>query len=67
VFYERGLGWLVDYNPVAAFLRIIRDPILDCRLPSAWHLGMAVGATAVAVALAVWALARTQKKLIFYL
>ncbi|MFO0899938.1 MAG: ABC transporter permease [Pirellulales bacterium] len=67
VFYERGLGWLVDYNPVAAFLRIIRDPILECRWPSSWHLSMALASTMLAVALAVWALARTQKRLIFYL
>jgi ABC-type polysaccharide/polyol phosphate export permease len=67
LFRERGLGWLADFNPVAAFLSMVRDPILYCRFPSVWNVSLATVATAAAMACAVWALARTQRKLIFYL
>jgi ABC-type polysaccharide/polyol phosphate export permease len=62
-----GLGWLVDYNPVVPILQLIREPILECRVPSPTTF-LAAGTTVfITVGLAAWTLARQQKRLIFYL
>src|SRR5207253_6352942 len=28
---KRGFGWLADFNPLSAFLDLIRDPVLNAR------------------------------------
>jgi ABC-type polysaccharide/polyol phosphate export permease len=61
------LVWLMRYNPLVAFLRLVRDPILDGRLPSPTTCAVAGCSVAVAVLLAGGMLARLQKRLIFHL
>jgi lipopolysaccharide transport system permease protein len=69
---DRGLGWLVDINPVNIFLAVIRDPLLT-GLPAGGFasLGQAYLAalvlTAVLSALAVGVVSWLHKKVIFYL
>src|SRR5438874_4690876 len=64
---ERHLGWVVRLNPVNAFLQLIREPILDDRLPAlssyAWAGGIVLASTAVAAII----LGKLQRKLIFKL
>ena len=64
---RRFVSWLIRLNPLAAFLELIRDPLLDGKLPSTWAVGMASLTTVVVVALAMLALKRFEKRLIFYL
>lgn len=70
---DRGLGWLVDINPVNTFLAAIRDPLLG-GIPSAAGLEQlgyaylsAAACTAVLVLLAGVIVAWLQKKVIFHL
>ena len=64
---EKHLGWLIRLNPINAFLQLIREPILDGRLPAlssyAWAGGIVLASTAVAAII----LGKLQRKLIFKL
>jgi ABC-type polysaccharide/polyol phosphate export permease len=64
---ERGLKFVADANPVVAFLDVIRDPILTGNPPSTAAFAKAAGFTVVAVAVAVAALARFERRLVFHL
>ncbi|MCS6864749.1 MAG: ABC transporter permease [Gemmataceae bacterium] len=70
---QRGLGWVVDINPVNLYLSVIRDPLLG-GIPSAEglvQLGHAYAAalvfTGVLIGLATAVVSWLQKKVIFYL
>ena len=65
--YDNGLGWLVACNPLIAFLNLIREPILDGRVPAAGTYAVALLATSAAAVVAGLALARLQRTLIFHL
>jgi ABC-type polysaccharide/polyol phosphate export permease len=64
---KKHLGWVIQVNPINAFLRLIREPILDHRMPAfssyAWACLFAMGSTIVAGIL----LGKLQRKLIFKL
>jgi lipopolysaccharide transport system permease protein len=64
---ERGLAWLVDYNPAAILLDLIRQPVLNGNFPTlrAWIAVTVI--TALAFGLASLMLVRLQRRLIFYL
>ena len=69
----RGLGWLVDLNPVNMYLSVIRDPLLN-GMPTAASLSQlssaylgAAACTAVLAALAAGVVAWLHKKVIFHL
>lgn len=64
---ERGLAWLVDYNPAAVMLDLVRQPVLNGNLPTlkAWIAASVI--TGVAFTCATWMLVRLQRRLIFYL
>jgi lipopolysaccharide transport system permease protein len=64
---RRLVSWFVRLNPFAAFLELIRKPLLTGELPSGWAVGLASLATFVAVALAALAIKRFEKRMIFYL
>lgn len=64
---QKNLTWLMDINPAAYFLQLIRTPLLDGTLPAIADVAMAIGATVVTVALAVTLIARLEKRLIFRL
>ena len=62
-----GLSWLADLNPVVPILQVVRDPLLTGELPSISTFLTASGIVAAAAGLAVIALSRLQKRLIFHL
>src|SRR5438067_407947 len=61
---ERGLGWLVDWNPLAAVLELVRRPILEGAGPTATAYGVSLAMVAGLGLLAVWAMSRLQGRLI---
>jgi ABC-type polysaccharide/polyol phosphate export permease len=64
---RRLVSWFVRLNPLAAFLELIRKPILDGELPSTWAIAVACAATVIVVLAAALGLKRFEKRLIFYL
>lgn len=64
---ERGLLWIVDYNPAAVLLNLIREPILEGQAPSAAAFGTASLIVLAGLAAAIFTLVRLQRRLIFYL
>lgn len=73
IFYKdemlrsRGLGWLIDFNPIAIFVQLLRAPVLYGEVPSPMQYGVAALLAAGFASVAVGALARFERKLIFYL
>jgi lipopolysaccharide transport system permease protein len=64
---RRLLSWIPRLNPLAALLELIRAPLIDGQMPSAWAIGMSVGTAAVVVVIAALTLRYFEKRLIFYL
>jgi lipopolysaccharide transport system permease protein len=64
---RRWMAWFVFLNPLAAFLELIRRPMIEGQLPSLWAVSTASAATLLAVMLATAALKRFEKCMIFYL
>jgi lipopolysaccharide transport system permease protein len=64
---KMNLAWLMDLNPIAVLLELIRQPLLYGEVPSlrAALLGAVVGV--VAASAATLALRRFEKRMIFYL
>jgi lipopolysaccharide transport system permease protein len=58
---------LMGFNPLVAFLDLIRVPILENRIPDPATYGTAILSVAVLASAAGIMLARQQKRLIFYL
>ena len=64
---ERGLGWLVDFNPMASLLGLLRRPILDGQMPEMQTYVISGVTVFVACALALTALTTLQRRVIFHL
>ena len=64
---DRGLGFMLDYNPFAALLETIRRPILYGQMPTPAESMMALGATAFASLAAVLAVRRLERTVIFHM
>lgn len=64
---EKGLSWLVDYNPVAAMMHLLREPILNGQLPHLSAVALSVGTTLAVCLLAVLGLKKMERRLIFFL
>jgi ABC-type polysaccharide/polyol phosphate export permease len=64
---RRLMSWFVRLNPLAAILELIRQPLLEGRLPSSWAVGMGLLAGVMAVAVAALALRCFERRMIFYL
>jgi lipopolysaccharide transport system permease protein len=67
VLLNNGLGWWLQVNPIVPFLDLIREPILEGRLPAPATFGLATLIVATMVTLAGIMLSRLQRKLIFHL
>jgi lipopolysaccharide transport system permease protein len=61
------LGQLVAYNPLVPLLTIVREPLLEGRIPSPETFQAAVLATFAVTAVATLLLRRLQKRVILYL
>jgi len=64
---ERGLGWLVQINPLAPFLELVRAPLLDHSVPPPLAFCSALVVAVASFAIAAWSLRVREPKLIFYL
>ncbi len=64
---QNDLGWVNEINPVVIFLRLIRDPILEGIIPSAFTYFEGLVIISAAAGLACLLMARLQKRLIFHL
>lgn len=62
-----SIGWLLRYHPLAPFLRMIREPILEGKLPSGncYIAGSIITLVAMAAALAT--LSYQQRRVVHYL
>jgi lipopolysaccharide transport system permease protein len=61
------LEWLMNVNPFAVLLELIRQPLLDGQLPSPTLVSIGAAVGVVTVGMATLALLRFEKRLIFYL
>jgi lipopolysaccharide transport system permease protein len=61
------LGWVIHYNPLAAFMELLRAPILHGEFPELSRLSLAAFCTAAIAGLATLTLVRLQKTIIFQL
>jgi lipopolysaccharide transport system permease protein len=64
---QTRLGQLVGYNPLVPFLAIVREPLLDGRVPALETFRAAVLTTVLITAAATLFLGRLQKRVILYL
>jgi len=64
---QRGLNWLVDYNPFAALLDLVRSPVLDGKMAAGPSYVMASWTVLLLFAAASLTLARCQRRIIFHL
>jgi lipopolysaccharide transport system permease protein len=64
---DRNLGFLVDINPLASFLELVRLPILQGHMPALSAYLTAMVTAIVAAGCAAWTLSRKQHTLIFHL
>lgn len=64
---RRLVGMVLQWNPMASLLELLRAPLIDGCLPSTWAMGMSAATAAVAVIAASLTLRFFEKRLIFYL
>jgi ABC-type polysaccharide/polyol phosphate export permease len=64
---RRNLGFLADYNPLAALLDLVRQPILEGKVPGVATYLTAAVTVGLLAGCAVLTLARKQQTLIFHL
>jgi ABC-type polysaccharide/polyol phosphate export permease len=64
---QTRLGQLVGYNPLVPFLAIVREPLLEARVPAWETFGAAVLTTLAFTLAATLLLKRLQKRVILYL
>lgn len=64
---KRGLGWIVDFNPLAALLDIVRRPLISGEIPPPSTYLMASVTVLVMFALATFALRKLQRRVIFHM
>jgi lipopolysaccharide transport system permease protein len=64
---SRHLGWVVRFNPINAFLQLIREPILDGRMPALSSYVWAGLIVLASAGVAGITLGKLQRKLIFKL
>ena len=63
----RKMEWLVMWNPLVAFLELLREPILEGRFPPWNAYATALALVGGLIAMAALALNRLERRLIFYL
>ncbi|MGQ0635153.1 MAG: ABC transporter permease [Planctomycetaceae bacterium] len=64
---KKGVGWFVDYNPLAAYLELLRGPLVVGQWPPQQALLVAGLGTLLALAAAMFLLSRLEKRIIFQL
>lgn len=64
---QRGAGWFLDCNPLAAFVQLLRDPLVNGRWPDLHTIAVAEVGAAVVLAAATLALMKLERRIIFQL
>ena len=64
---QRHLAWFLGMNPLAAFLELVRLPILEARLPPWQAFALAGAGALLPAAVAALLLSRIERRLVFYL
>jgi ABC-type polysaccharide/polyol phosphate export permease len=64
---ERNMGWLLWANPLASFIELVRQPMVDGCCPPLANFAIAGGATLLASVVAAMMLWRFERRLIFSL
>jgi lipopolysaccharide transport system permease protein len=64
---QTRMARLVEYNPLVPLLAVIREPLIDGRIPSLHTFGHAALVTLVVTGGAMMFLGRMQKRVILYL
>jgi lipopolysaccharide transport system permease protein len=67
VLRATDLGWIMDYNPLVPFFRLIRQPILEGKVPDMSVFGTALLTVTAVAAAASFVQSRLQRGLIFHL
>jgi lipopolysaccharide transport system permease protein len=62
-----GLGLLLDWSPLAAFLALLRQPVVDGTFPSLGAYSLPLLTVAALIGLAMYAIARLERRVIFAL
>lgn len=64
---QRGMGWLMDINPFASLVEVVRLPLLGRGIPDFSTYAVAIGLIATTTVLALLTLIRLERKVIFQL
>lgn len=67
ILRDRGMGWLLDINPIAALVEVVRQPLLGRELPDSATYVTAFTLIFVTTGLAMLTLNRLERKVIFQL
>lgn len=64
---QNGMGFLLQVNPLALLLDLLRAPIINGEYPALGNVGIALLCVGVVGSLAIWTVARLEERLIFAL
>jgi ABC-type polysaccharide/polyol phosphate export permease len=67
ILIKQRMSWLLHFNPLVPFLRLVREPILEGRAPSAVTFATAIAIVSLVAGSAAIVLVRLQRRIIFYL
>jgi lipopolysaccharide transport system permease protein len=67
ILRNEGLGWIIDFNPLAAFIEALRAPLLDGQAPSIALMGIMGLSTTLFALAATRVLVRLEPRIIFHL
>lgn len=64
---DNGLAWVLHFNPLVTFLTLLRDPLLDGVVPTPMTYLKGFFVVAIFAAVASVVLAKSQRRLVYYL
>jgi ABC-type polysaccharide/polyol phosphate export permease len=64
---ERGMAWFVDLNPLAAYVQVVRDPILAGQFSSPMTYGVTCGAVALLICGSILTLYKFERTVVYQL
>lgn len=67
LFIQAGLPGLVDYNPIAHLLKLIREPLMSAKMPVMENYMYTIGVIVVFTAISIYRIKKEEKEMIFYL
>ena len=67
MFRKAGIGYVLDYNPIAHILNLLRAPLLSNQFPTLHNYIYALGFGLVVWLVAIYKIRREELNLVFYL